>query len=204
MSGEMKFIDYDTIFQERGIENFRSILLHNGFGRKEADIIGNIVAEINNRYCNGEYHYIFDTESQDEEEYSDILFKYINILAIRTNFSYLRLFFDKDGNYNAIPVYQRIMRKKQTGNDSTNGSATVNLKNSNSPINAEPEVFNPTSKSSSSSSSNSSVTYNNVTDYDNINETEMRNYYANLETIVTWIRKHWFDYLIYEFQVNNA
>ena len=204
MSGEMKFIDYDTIFQERGIGNFRSILLHNGFGRNEADIIGNIVTEINNRYCNGEYHYIFDTESQDEEEYSDILFKYINILAIRTNFSYLRLFFDKDGNYNAIPVYQRIMRKKQTGNDSTNGSATVNLKNSNSPINAEPEVYNPTSKSSSSSSSNSSVTYNNVTDYDNINETEMRNYYANLETIVTWIRKHWFDYLIHEFQINNA
>lgn len=204
MSGEMKKFDFDTINEEYGADMFKSILFQNGFQNDEVNILGNIIAEINNRYCDGDYHYIFDTESQDEEEYSDILFKYINILAIRTNLSYLRLFFDKDGNYNAIPVYQRIMRKKQTGNDSTNGSATVNLKNSNSPINAEPEVFYPTSKSSSSSSSNSSVTYNNVTDYDNINETEMRNYYANLETIVTWVRKHWFNYLIKEFQVNNA
>ena len=204
MPGKMMKIDFDNFEQEYGVDQFRGVMTANGFINDEAEILAEIICEINNQYSYADYHLIFSTPEYDDREYGDSLFRFISVFATRSNLAYLRLFFDENGRYTSIPIYQRIMRKKQTGNDSTNGSATVNLKNSNSPINAEPEVYNPTSKSSSSSSSNSSVTYNNVTDYDNINETEMRNYYANLETIVTWIRKHWFDYLIHEFQVNNA
>jgi hypothetical protein len=204
MPSKMMEIDWLNFNQEYGAERFRQVMERNGFINDEAEILAEIVCEINNQYSYADYHLIFSAPDFDDREYGDSLFRFISLFALRSNLAYLRLFFDTNGRYTSIPIYQRIMRKKQTGNDSTNGSATVNLKNSNSPINAEPEVFNPTSKSSSSSSSNSSVTYNNVTDYDNINETEMRNYYANLETIITWIRRNWFDYLIYEFQVNNA
>lgn len=204
MPSNMMLINWTNVNQENGTVQFRDVLTANGFVNDEAEILGEIICEINNQYSYAQYHLIYNTPILDEREYADWLFSYLSIFAIRSNIAYLRLFFNENGGYISIPTYQRVMRKKQTGNDSTNGSATVNLKNSNSPINADPEVINPTSKSSSSSSSNSSVTYNNVTDYDNINETEMRNYYANLETIVTWIRRHWFDYLIHEFQVNNA
>lgn len=204
MNNLMIEISYDQFSQEQGVARFESVLYRNGFTHDEFDILAQIICEINNQYSYMNYHLIFPTLYQDEREYGDELFRFISIFATRSNMGYLRLFFDEDGRHKAIPAYQRIMRKKQTGSDSTNGSGTVSLKNSNSPINADAEVVNPTSKSSTSSSSNSSVTYNNVTDYDNINETEMRNYYANFETIVTWVRKHWFDYLIHEFQVNNA
>ena len=200
----MMVIKWANFNQEYGAERFIDVMTANGFVNNEAEILAEIICEINNQYSYADYHLIFSYPEHDDVDYGDWLFRFISMFATRSNLAYLRLFFDENGRYTSIPIYQRVMRKKQTGNDSTNGSATVNLKNSNSPINAEPEVYNPTSKSSSSSSSNSSVTYNNVTDYDNINETEMRNYYANLETIVTWIRKHWFDYLIHEFQVNNA
>lgn len=204
MPSKMMVIDFNNIEQEFGVDQFRGVMTANGFVNDEAEILAQILCEINNQYSYADYHLIFSASDINDREYGDWLFRFISAFAIRSNLGYLRLFFDENGGYKAIPVYQRIMRKKQTGSDSTNGSGTVSLKNSNSPINADAEVVNPTSKSSTSSSSNSSVTYNNVTDYDNINETEMRNYYANFETIVTWVRKHWFDYLIHEFQVNNA
>lgn len=204
MPSKMMVIDWANFNQEFGPERFRDVMSANGFVNDEAEILAAILCEINNQYSYADYHLIFSASENDDREYGDWLFRFISVFATRSNLSYLRLFFDENGGYKAIPVYQRIMRKKQTGSDSTQGSGSVSLKNSNSPINAGAEVVNPTSKSSTSSTSNSSVTYNNVTDYDNINETEMRNYYANFETIVTWVRKHWFDYLIHEFQVNNA
>lgn len=204
MPSKMMVIDWANFNQEFGPERFRDVMSANGFVNDEAEILAAILCEINNQYSYADYHLIFSASENDDREYGDWLFRFISVFATRSNLSYLRLFFDENGGYKAIPVYQRIMRKKQTGSDSTQGSGSVSLKNSNSPINAGAEVVNPTSKSSTSSTSNSSVTYNNVTDYDNINETEMRNYYANLETVVTWVRKHWFDYLIHEFQVNNA
>lgn len=200
----MMVIDFDNFEQEFGVDRFRGVMTANGFVNDEAEILAEIICEINNQYSYADYHLIYSAPDLDDRDYGDVLFRFISIFATISNLSYLRLFFDENGVFKAIPVYQRIMRKKQTGSDSTNGGSSVSQKNSNSPINADPEVVNPTSKSSTSSSTNSSITYNNVTDYDNINETEMRNYYANFETIVTWVRKHWFNYLIHEFQVNNA
>lgn len=204
MPGKMMVLEKSDFEYESGVEKFTDIINSNGFTHNEEDILIDIVCEINNQYSYADYHLIFPTSEDDTREYGSTLFTFISIMAIRSNLGYIRLFFDENGVYNAIPIYQRIMRKKQTGNDTTAGNGTVSLKNSNSPINANPEVINPTSKSHSTSDSKSTITYNNTTDYDNINETEMRNYYLRLETLITWIRKNWFDYLIYEFQVNNA
>ena len=207
MKGQMIQIDYENVKQEDGIEQFYNLLLSQGVeqqGESAYPIFAQIVIEINNQYSIAGYHYIFNTPYQDERDYADLLFTYICAIGVRRNMAYLRFFFDNNRDYDSIPIYQRIMRKKQTGNDNTEGSSSVNLKNSNSPINADAEVVNPTSKSNSSASSNSSITYNNTTDYDNINETEKRNYYRSLENAFTWIRKNLVDPLIYEFQVNNA
>ena len=203
-AGQMMQLNWDECMQEYGPQKFKSIIESNGLLHDIYETLALIVCEINNQYAYGAYHLIFTPSDESGREYGDDLFRFIAIMATKSNMAYIRLFFDDYGQYSAIPVYQRIMRKKQTGSDSTNGSGSVSLKNSNSPINDSPDVINPTSKSSSSSNSSSQITYNNVTDYDNINETEMRNYYAKLETIVTWIRKNWFDPLIYEYQVNNA
>lgn len=212
MAGKMMSIEYYDVNQEVGIEEFRKLLLAQGVqqhGVSLSEIFSQVIVRINNAYSMAGYHYIFETPTEDARDYADVLFRYICAIAVRKNMTYLRFFFNEKStdvatDYTPIPTYQRVMRKTQTGSDNTEGSSSVNLKNSNSPINADAEVINPTSKSNSSASSNSSITYNNTTDYDNINETERRNYYERLENAYTWIRKNLVDPLVYEFQVNNA
>lgn len=212
MMGKMIQIEYEDVNQEYGINQFENLLLAQGVtqhGSNAFAIFTHLIIRINNAYSLAGYRYIFETPEYDARDYADVLFRYICAVAVRKNMTYLRFFFDEKSEdvgseYKVIPVYQRLMRKTQTGSDNTSGSSSVNLKNSNSPINADAEVINPTSKSNSSSSSNSSITYNNTTDYDNINETERRNYYEKLENAYTWLRKNLVDPLVYEFQVNNA
>lgn len=207
MSGKMMSIEYYDVNQEVGIDQFTRLLLSQGVeqhGISASPIYAQMIITINNTYAMAGYHYIFDTTTEDARDYADTLFRYICAVAVRKDMSYLRYFFDDNGDPVRIPTYKRLMRKTQTGTDNTEGSSSVNLKNSNSPINADAEVVNPTSKSNSSASSNSSVTYNNSTDYDNINETERSNYYKRFETAFTWVRKNLVDPLVYEFQVNNA
>lgn len=203
MLGKMIMIDYQQVYQETHLEKFRERILQYGFDQSIGDFLCELIIEINNSYADADYHLIYPTYYQDDRNYIDDLFRYVNVYLLRCNISYLRLFFDDDGKYTAIPAYRRLMRKSQTGTDTSSGGSTVKLLNSNSPINLSDDVENPTSKSNSTSTNNGSVIYNNQTDYDNINETEMSNYYKRFETLNTWVRKNLFDHLIYEYGLNN-
>lgn len=155
---------------------------------------------------------------------------FASVSLMRKGVDYLRLFIEGNPEYAQILRKSKTGKDSSkydtihaySGKDSVTHVATNEsyIKNETQPINASYDgINNPSSKSGSDitnevdeekthglridMNNNSSTTYDNTTEYETITSSAKVKFYKEVEGLIQYIRKEWFDPYIIELSCNN-